>query len=134
MNNSIPVNEWVSVPNTWKLNSLDSRICRKFVFYHFRPYSFITAFVGNDSGVHSNETIGIKPGQISLIANYKSDYFQCLTVTSIYVNNIQRKPLSDLLAYRKHGQAKFWHLSALNFFQGDFEVFNGPNPLDLTKI
>jgi hypothetical protein len=131
MSYDLPTNTWLSVPNTWKPNNITDSICRKLCFYHFRPAGWKVE-VAAHSGPHENETFIVHPGQVSLILNVLPGFFQCITAVSAYAGKPgQRFTAQEYAGLQALGQAKFWHLSTENLFHGAYEIFNGPNPLDL---
>jgi hypothetical protein len=131
MTYSLEKDRWLSVPNSWRPNTIESRVCWKFMFHHLRPADW-KVVLAESSGPHKNETQIIEPNQVSLIAGFETGFFKCITVTSNYLDKERRIYLDEYLTYHKLGQAKFWHLDATNFFQSKFEVFNGPNPVDIS--
>jgi hypothetical protein len=131
MSYSLATDVWLSVPNTWKPNTITDSICRKFAFHHIRPVGWKVELSAT-SGEHANETFIIQPGQVSLIVNVVPGFFVCVTLAPATGDDAGRfLLLGEYADYHKRGKAKFWYLSAKNLFEGPYEVFNGPMPIDL---
>jgi hypothetical protein len=127
---NLPTNQWLLVPEYFRPNCVVPSICLKFAFHHIRPVDWSVELAEN-SGGYKNETTIIKPNQVSLILGYNPGYFHCVTATSNFLNKNARLLANEYMIYHKLGQAKIWHLWADNLFKGNYEVFNGPNPIDL---
>jgi hypothetical protein len=131
MSYSLPIDAWLSVPNTWKPNTITDSQCRKFIFHHIRPVGHKVELAPK-SGAHDNETFIIAPGQVSLIIGLVPGFFVCATLAPYSPENAgSRLLLAEYEALHRRDKAKIWHLNTTNFFQGPYEAFNGPNKIDL---
>ncbi len=83
------------------------------------------------SGQNKNETQIIKPKQVSLICGLEPGFFKLITLTSNHLDKNKRTLAKDYDVYRNLGQAKYWYCDTTNFFNGNYEVFNGPNSINL---
>ena len=128
----LPVNEWLLVPENWRPNSIVPTLCEPFLFHHIRVVGWNVVTLSESSGSLRNQTQIIYPRQVSLITNVSPGYFHCVTITSNLINREERMLFAEYLTYEKLGQAKTWHIDFKNFFQGPFEAFNGPNPIDIS--
>ena len=126
MDYNIPINQWVSVLK-WRPSNHVSSIFIKFLDYHIRPTQEVSLAHIMDCG-----DVIISPYQVSLIIGLRANYFECLSVKSKHLDNQARYLASELDVYQNLGQTVKWNLDASNFLMGNWEVFNGPNPINLT--
>lgn len=129
---SLPLNRWLPVPGTWRTQlPVPSSTAQKFVFHHIRPLTSLTmapTCMGLPNGIQT-----VPPLQISIIAGIQNELFVCATVTGSAQDKFNRRyTAAEYQAFLKNQQAALWHLPFGNFFQGNFEAFNGPNPIDIT--
>lgn len=130
MSGAIPVNEWVSIPGHWKINHVGWEVCRSFIFYNIRPVQFSVELTDTTLGMKNGTRI-IKPRQSSLIVGYEGGLFKCITSTSVHYDNTRNRLFSEYQGMVERGQAAMLYLDAGNVFNGPWEVFNGPNPVNL---
>lgn len=126
MSYNIPIDRWVSVHNWQPKNHVNS-VLNKFMFYHVRPTETVSLAHIMDCG-----DVIISPYQVSLIAGIRGEYFSCIGVKSKHLDNQACYLYSELMTYRDLGQAAIWYLNVKNFFQGPWEVFNGPGHIDIS--
>jgi len=129
---SIPLNVWLSVPGTWKPQlPVAASIAKKFLFHHIRSSSTLS-LAPSTQGM-KNDVLRITARQISIIAGMKQGLLVCATVTDPTLDKFNRRfsagEFQDLL---RNGKVGLWHISPDNLFQGPYEVFNGPNEIDIT--
>ncbi len=130
MGYNLPINQWLLVPDAFRPNSVVHSVCLKFVFHHIRPLNWEVR-LADSSGVHRNETTIIRPGQVSLIIGLKPGFFTCVTMISPHYDSTTRYLAKEYETFYRLGQAKVWYATWENIFLGSFEIFNGPNPIDL---
>lgn len=132
---SIPVNEWVSIPESWPIVKYPEarQNWRQFIFHSIRPVSYkvILAECSGDER-NRNELRIIEPLQTSLILGYRTGFFVCVSVTSRLLEKRRTRLAREYEILRNLGQAGLWFLAVNNLFQGPWQVFNGPNSIDLT--
>ena len=125
MDYNIPINQWVSVLK-WRPSNHVSSIFIKFLDYHIRPTQEVSLAHIMDCG-----DVIISPYQVLLIIGLRDNYFECLSVKSKHLDNQARYLASELDVYKNLGQTVKWNLDASKFLTGNWEVFNGPNPISL---
>jgi hypothetical protein len=127
---SLPLNVWLSVPNTWRPNYITRSVCLPFLFHRIRPATYKVQ-LAEYSGEHRNGARTIVPGQVSAIVGIKPGFFQCVTLTSTYVDGRKLYSAQEFLKFLEQGDASVFYLYDSNFFQGAWEAFNGPNPISI---
>ena len=123
----LPMNVWILVPQGWPVLRDVSSVTMKFVFHHIRPFSDWR--LASMSGPFMNEVGVIEKHQVSMIAGIRGEFFVCHTLSDSGAPKASR--LLSAAEYARHPQAKEWFLSWRNLYRGDWEVFNGPNPIDI---
>lgn len=129
---SIPVDTWVP-GSTWRPNSFDgfsTHICWKFVFYHIRPTDRVVMVADSGAGFKNGIEI-IDPKQVSLIVGVCSGFFKCVTMVGSFLNKEKQYLAADYDSAINTGNAKFWYLPINQLHSGGWEVFNGPNKIDI---
>ncbi len=132
MSYDLQTDAWLPV-KTWNPNTIVDTTCRKFIFYHFRPVGWQVE-IAELNAQGAAESFIVQPEQVSLILNVVPGFFQCVTVKSTNASDFKsRLLLAEYMELDRQGKAKLWKLDTNNFFRGAYEVFNGPNPIDITK-
>ena len=130
---SIPLNTWLSIAATWRPQlPVAHSIAQKFLFHHIRPMNHLNlaAYCAD----MKNDIQTIDASQISLIAVLSQDIFICTTVTSPMLDKFNaRYHAMDYQDLVRHQQAGLWHIPVNNLFLGSYQVFNGPNAIDITR-
>jgi len=123
-------NAWILVPQGWPVLREVQSTAMKFVFHHIRPIG--DCGLATMSGPFKNEVDSLAQKQVSMITAIRGDFFVCYTLVGVSATTTTRllSP-ADYVRYAQLKQAKVWHLAWGNLFHGDFEVYNGPNPIDI---
>lgn len=129
----LALNTWLPVAQTWKPQlPVAESIASKFLFHFIRPLVDMN-WASNTFG-NPNQIQRIAARQVFCISRVGGGVFVCASVTDEHLDkfNLRYRPCDydSLLANRK---AATWHLPIDNFFTGQWEAFNGPNPIDITK-
>lgn len=123
----LPMNAWILIPQGWPVLKEVPSVAMKFVFHHIRPLD--DCHLAPSSGPFKNDLACISQKHVSVIAAVRGEFFLCYTLVGPSAAMSTR--LLSAAEYVRYPQAKTWYLSWGNLFHGAWEVFNGPNPIDI---
>ena len=131
MSYNLPVNQWIVIPDSFKITEqkCSHSIYKKFIFYNIRCIGDGISIITTED--KTENSLKLESLQTFYITNYNDNFFQCVTITSPILDNKKIRNFRDYETYLKLGQAKIFRLASYNLLQGNFEVFNGPNPINI---